>query len=712
VVSLIERMARKFIVPGAVDTSWQYYGANTEEYAPAEYGEYVAISNGVYVCVNRRAEYASSVPLKLYKVSRAGRKEVEIGDLRAVIDKVNPYWTFNRLMQMTEQSLCLWGVNFWALDRGNSGRMPPRAIWWMRPDRVNVYPSVDNYIDRFGYEPISGGPEQFFQPSEIFWLRKPNPIDEFAGLSPLAAARLAADTANSAQKANNNLFRQGVQLGGIISPKAGQPMLTQEQGEQLQNQFNRKFTGSENAHRWAVMKLDMQFQSMQMTPKDAEYLGALNWSLEEICRAYGVPLDLVGGQRTYANAKEARYAMWEDTMVPELRFIATELTEQLLPMFPGQADIAEFDTSTVEVLQESTDEKHARARENFKVGGMTVNRFMEIIGEEPLKDDQGNVLMVPSTVTFLRPEDLTAKAEMAMTPPPDPNALNDPNEDPTDDKPAAVPANGAKSLTAGQTRAIEFGSAEHERVWRAFTKQSDKHERTVTDTVTRLFQNQRKSILAKLNAPERALRVADMNDPEFPFDRAAWIRKFREAIRPVLVTIVADVGIEALDSLGVGLAFNVKSPDAIRFLEGRAQRFAVRVNDTTWNALKASLSEGINAGEAIPDLAKRVESIMGDRIRSSSEVIARTETIGALNGGTQLAWEQSGVVAGKEWLSALDERTRETHLSAHGQRVRLNEDFTVGGGSGPQPGAIGIASEDVNCRCSMVAVLDVDWVDQ
>ena len=47
---------------------------------------------------------------------------------------------------------------------------------------------------------------------------------------------------------------------------------------------------------------------MAMTPKDAEYLGSLKWNLEEICRAYGVPQDLVGGQRTYENVDAAMKA--------------------------------------------------------------------------------------------------------------------------------------------------------------------------------------------------------------------------------------------------------------------------------------------------------------------------------------------------------------------------------------------------------------------
>ena len=96
---------------------------------------------------------------------------------------------------------------------------------------------------------------------------------------------------------------------------------------------------------------------------------------------------------------------------------------------------------------------------------------------------------------------------------------------------------------------------------------------------------------------------------------------------------------------------------------------------------------------------------MAERIRSSDEVIARTEITGCSSGGTIEAWRQSKVVSGKSWLAALDSRTRETHKEAHGETVGLDDDFRVGAGHGPGPGQIGLPEEDCNCRCSLTAVL-------
>ena len=48
-----------------------------------------------------------------------------------------------------------------------------------------------------------------------------------------------------------------------------------------------------------------------------------------------------------------------------------------------------------------------------------------------------------------------------------------------------------------------------------------------------------------------------------------------------------------------------------------------------------------------------------------------------------------------------DDRVRESHRDAHGQTVALDDDFDVGGATGPMPGNLGAAEEDINCRCTV-----------
>lgn len=693
----------------AVDSSALTFGVDPEQWAPSEYGSYIATSTPVYTVVKKRATYLSSLPLTLSRLKADGSADpITSGALYELTRKVNPYWTWRRLIEMTEMSLCLWGSAYWFLERGNG---VPKEIYWARPDRVRVVPHATNYVARFEYQPQSGMEPIRFKPEETVWFRYPNPLDEYSGLSPLAGARLAADTQSAAMKQNYQLFKQGISLGGLVTPDGDRPM-SKEAGKEIAEQLQHRAKGTANAHRWLVLLHAAKFEPMSMSPKDAEFIALHKLTLEDICRVYGVPIDLVGGQRTFENYQSAVVSMWADTIIPEAVFLADEITEQLLPMFAGgeKVDLVTFDTTEVAALKEDTQKVWLQARLALGGGGITLNQFQEAVGL-PGFDEAGDVLYVSTATPPVRPADLSVLAEMAIAPPEpiEPPAIEEePENDEAadeDESPETDPERALRPQNRVQAR-MEYGSDEHERLWQRFVARTEPHETKVARASRKLFRAQEQSILTELGKVERAAEPDDIDGLMGKiFSIQKWRKRFREGIRPVLRAIIADAGQDALDQVTVGVGFDLTDPLVARALFDQTQRFAVELNETTWNALKASLAEGLEAGEGTDLLAQRVRAVMGDRIRSSGETIARTETISAANTATEAGFRQSGVVEAKSWLASLDSRTRETHVAAHGQTVALDANFHVGGASGPAPGSMGKASEDVNCRCTILAVL-------
>jgi len=675
---------RDFVLGAAVVEAHDvYFGKTSEDFQPKEYGNYIATSNPVYACAGLRAQLLASLPLRFYRTNRAGeREEVETGALVELMHKVNPFWTLGRLLRMTELSLCLWGEAFWFIERGKSGRLAPREIWWGRPDRVRVIPDAVKYVKGFVYRPANGQENITFTPDEVVWMPYDNPLDEYEGLSPLAAARLAVDTRSAAMKSNRNLFAQGMQMGGAVMPKDG-IIWDHEQAKEMEAKLDQRYRGVDKAHRWGVFRMEVQMEQAGVTPKDAEFLGLMRLTLEDACRAYKVPLDLMGGQRSYENVNAAMRMLYDFCILPEARFVAEELTEKLLPMFPqGEADEAQFDSSEVVVLQEDATESWERDKGKIECGALTVNEWREGEGLEAVS--WGDTWWAPIGVL------------------------------PAGSAPVATDGTGNTDEERGQRvmaqREIEYDSAEHRTIWRRYAGRTESQEREVAGVVGELFRRQRDSILDRLRAWGARQAEEEIGAEGLalePFSMAHWTKEFRMGIREVLEAIVRYHGQAALEDLGLQDAvFYATQPEVIRFITGRAQRFAEEVNETTWSMLKASLNEGILEGEGIPALEERVREIMATRIRSSAETIARTEVVGGSNGGILEAWGQSGVVEEKTWISALiPGRTRDSHVAAHGQTVALRANFRVGGGEGPSPGQIGLAEEDINCLCTMNAGL-------
>ncbi len=655
--------------PAAIETqNFAGWMTTEKEFGPAQYGDYLRTSNIIYSCITLRADLLAEVDLKLYKGKRRkDRKEVETGSLRDLLDTVNPFWTWSRLIKMSEMTLGLWGENYWLLERGKSGTGEPREIWWAKPTQMTVVKDGTNYIRGFLYQPAGGGEPIAFAPSEVMWMPYPNPLDQWSGLAPLGAARLAADYESSAAQSNHNLFKNGMQFGGFISPK-GDIVLTPEQTKEAEDLFRRKFSGAENANKWAVLRSELNISQQGVTPKDAEFIAGLNWSVDAVGRVYRIASELLNAQgKTFENFSNALRSVYILGIKPEAAFIASEITEKLLPMFKGQADVADFDFSDVEALQEDKTGVWDRATKALAAGAITKQQFADEVGIE----------YDPAVETL-------------------------------------EPAPAAPVVAAYQTGAVRrrgFGDEAHQLAWRRFDTRTSKQESEFEDLVSHLLRTQRDQILDTLDeiiAPARGAqnghRVRAIENLE-PFDMDAWVDEFRKTAKPQMRTVMATAGEAALDEIGVTAAFDVDSPAAKAFLQARAQRFAEQVNQTTWDALRTSLAEGLDAGESILDLAVRVETIMAGRINSDAETIARTEVLGASNGGTLEGYRQSGVVDGKRWLAALDNRTRDDHAAAHGQTVGLNEDFEVGGSLGPAPGQMGSAEQDINCRCTITAVI-------
>lgn len=216
------------------------------------------------------------------------------------------------------------------------------------------------------------------------------------------------------------------------------------------------------------------------------------------------------------------------------------------------------------------------------------------------------------------------------------------------------------------------------------------------------FRRQRSAVLARVNGTAKAWRSKNLSAASDPLDLPEWNRRLAETIAPVLEATVQDGGAQALDQLGLSISFDLRDPDAEAWLASKEQTFARQINDTTWQDLRASLTVGLSNGEGVPELMNRVRDVFAMYADYRVERIARTEVVGASNAGGYLAAIQSGQVATKSWLAALDDRTRASHIAAHNQTVDLEADFVVGGVRGPVPHQIPAAKEVVNCRCTVI----------
>lgn len=396
-MSLVDRINQRWrnktrawpVGPAVVEPWEKTHGHDDELYVPESYGDYLVTSNEIYSAATLRARLMSSVPTRFYKGRDAEKTEMPDSAPAKLLRYVNPFWTEKRLKRMDELSRCIFGETVWAIEKKPSGE--PAEIWWLKASRVKPIPDEENYLAGFLYESNVDNLVIKFEVDEIVWQRYPNLLDEFSALSPVAAARLAADTASAMMKANRNLHKDGLQIAGIVAPKGDRVQYTPEQAAKLEEDLHRRFAGVDKRHRWAVLRYEAEFKPVNITPKDAEFILGLGLTARQIHNAYGIPSPLLNDleHATLANLRELTTVLWEHGLVPDLGLEADELREQYLPMFKPRRgselpDHVEHDLSGVAALQKSKSEVWDRDRQAMDVGGLTINEWRKKQGLPPV----------------------------------------------------------------------------------------------------------------------------------------------------------------------------------------------------------------------------------------------------------------------------------------------------------------------------------------
>jgi len=260
--------------------------------------------------------------------------------------------------------------------------------------------------------------------------------------------------------------------------------------------------------------------------------------------------------------------------------------------------------------------------------------------------------------------------------------------------------------------------------WREFIeKVADPGEKKFVAVMSGLFEEQKAEVLANMKRAPKSL-VKERQIESWLFGRKKWERRFQREGIDLMEGIAVTNGQRIMDDLPViGVSFDVTNPEVASALKERSIKFSKEVVGTTEERIRATLAEGIAQGESIPVLRDRISAYFAaDRIAKRAEMIARNETIWASNAGAEYSYIQSGVVEGKEWLIAADDRTCEFCFTAR-------DDFGPKGSKGPTPlgkafyevgdevtgadgGKMTLSYDTVNwpplhvrCRCSIVPVL-------
>lgn len=286
----------------------------------------------VYACVKLIAGTIATLPAQVFRRDKNGRGTVTYDHpLYAILhDQANSDMTAVVFWEAMMAAFLLWGNAYAKIFRNPLGQVI--ALVPIKPDRVSrPKRRADGSIY---YDVTTLGQIDEVDEGEMMHI-KGFSLDGEVGLSVIALARESLGLALASEKVAGSLFRNGMRASfGLFLPTT----LDDIRRRRYKEEFLPQFTGALNAGKVPLMEGGWEIKNLGMNPADAELLSTRAYSVEQICRWYGVQPVMIGHMEksTAWGSGLEQMNLWflTYTLRPILRSIEQEIRRSLLT--PGE----------------------------------------------------------------------------------------------------------------------------------------------------------------------------------------------------------------------------------------------------------------------------------------------------------------------------------------------------------------------------------------
>lgn len=228
------------------------------------------------------------------------------------------------------------------------------------------------------------------------------------GLSRVEKLKDALGVATALQAYAARFFSQGATTNGIIEYPGE---LTPEEARDLRESFDARHKGFKKAHKTGVLSGGAKYVDTTVPNDQAQFLDSRRFAVEEIARAFNIPLHMLGVPDTasYASVEQNNIQFISHTLRPILEKIEWSYSKLL----PNQAFI-KFNFSAL--LRGDLSSRYQAYSVAIQAGFKSINEIKKLEDEPAVEG--GDVFRVPLANVNLSAADLSemeAKVKMAQT---------------------------------------------------------------------------------------------------------------------------------------------------------------------------------------------------------------------------------------------------------------------------------------------------------
>ncbi len=609
-----------------------------------------------YNCIDVRATKVASTPMKVYKPTEYEEILIKKHSFYDLIKHPNSYMSEYEFKYLAQAYLDICG----------SAYIYPAKNKFNRPISLEfLLPQYTNKIKRDGeiiYTYSGTEKYQEFKKDEIIHIKYPNPSNPLEGLSPMVAARMPINLVYYMEQFLLSLLANRARPDIILST---QQNIGENEARRTVMSWKKQHSGIDKAGSIAVMGHGLDVKTISLSPTDIQFLESKKQAFKEISAAYKVPIWKLGETEgvNKSSARELEHSFQRDTISPLLKIRDMYMTNDIISLYDKSLIVKSDNVIPVDIEFE-----HKKEMDYVKALIYSPNMVLEKHGEKPVS--WGKTPYAPFNYVQI-------SGEISKSP-----SIGG----------GAKPGKNPPKMLNYKTMSIEKRKEFRQKLLDMHLKRHDKNERLMLSKVVDFFGKQEREVLKNLRKYGKEYKQMEIYLPPQAEEDAKLL-----AIMTTLIKMnVIEGGESLIEDFNLGIPFDANSEFVKEAFRKRA-KLIKDINNTTFKKIKTSLSEGINNGETMKELAGRIENVFGEAKGSRAMKIARTETNAALNSGHHEAMRQADRER-HEWITSHDEKVRDTHEANEMDGCIPREQPFSGTGE--------ISPGEPDCRCSEIPCLE------
>lgn len=452
----------------------------------------------------------------------------------------------------------------------------------------------------------------------------------------------------------------------VISPKTEGVIWTEAARKNIADQYERAAQSGKGA---LVVGSEAMLTPVSLSPRDLEYIQMSDRTRSSILAIFSVPPARVGLETAnYATAEMQKITYW-NTLKAKASAFAEEFSRLSRVLSRDSRDVFRFDYSDIPELQASRTAQLQRVQMWTSMGFDAEEAALKEGFPSPPKYSGFGFSIEPST----QAEEENSKGYNQ-------NA-------------------GSPSFFDLNTEGGRLAK------WKSYlSRLQGPSERAIQEQLAQYWSRQLSKINEILeNGVAKSYTKKGLNDELLAFF-SGEMQEAKSQFRPIFSAVTRLSYEESMSEIA-----------PIAYTENEIQiaksvtNFSSQINTTSREVVISIVNEGLDQGASIADIQRAIQQSRGYSPARALR-IARTESTKIVNEGTVQSYREAqrvGIVVKKQWLSARDGSVRQSHRNLDGQTVGPNAVFkTIGGQEAQSPGSFPTVAENVNCRCTVVPVVE------